>query len=70
MENITEEVTVALPKEMIEFDLAGYAVTVSASDFNEDGWLLILEGDAMELSELLSYWQDAGVLVAKDAPSS
>ena len=58
----TECVEVCDSKGAINFDLLGYQVEVVGSQMTEDGWLLVLEGDASELDALVLYWQDAEVL--------
>lgn len=59
---ILESAIVSRPKHTIEFDVAGYDVVVVASRLTEEGYELILEGEAEEVYALLVEWGEASVL--------
>ena len=58
MNTTLESVIVALPKHLIEFDLEqfGQDVVVVASRMTEDGYELVLEGDAGQVADLIYLW--------------
>lgn len=54
----TECVTLQLPKDIIEWELNCFApdVVVIASQINEDGYVLVLEGAPTQVLFLLDHW--------------
>jgi hypothetical protein len=63
MADTIEVVIVRGTRESIEFDLSGYTFDVLGFSMREEGWLVMFQGDADDVGEIIIEWQEAGRLV-------